>query len=217
MDRIRLPTPAGKSVFTFTVGLDRLAIALARQLARGGKPETPLVWTNGDSQVLVHPAKTRVALQPGLLLVELVLDTDQTGVANLVIALRVGASAQDATLAAVTEEAPRGNAVLAARWGRIAQNEVWDALVRAGQAQLREQENAAQLVIAGLFANAKGLTFLATRAVSAAEIADYFKSLPPKTPPIDFGTLAVPRPASTRAPRIKTSAPRRKHRATKKT
>ncbi len=216
MDRIRMSKSASRSVFALSVRASRVADELARQLARGGQPGTPVVWTNGDSEALVHPAKTRVALQPGLLLVELVIDTDQTGVANLVIALRVGTSARDATLVAVTEQAPRGNALLAARWGAIAQNELWDALLRVGQVQLRRRENTAQLAVAGLFANARSLTFLATRAVSAAEIAEYFQRLPPKSPPIDFGKLVVPPLASTRAPRNKASAARHKKRATQK-
>jgi len=216
MDRIRLPKPAGHSVLAFSFRANRLANELARQLARGGKPGTPVVWTHGDSEALVQPARTRVALQPGLLLVDLVIDTDQTGTADLVIALRVGASARDATLVAVTEETPRGNALLAARWGAIAQNEVWDALLRVGQVQLRRRENTAQRVVAGLFANARSLTFLATRAVSAAEIAQYFQRLPPKSPPIDFGKLVVPPLAPTRAPRNKANAARRKKRVAPK-
>src|SRR5438874_1110128 len=106
--------------------------ALRRSLANETDEES-VVWVDADSTVLVQAAKAQVVLRPGLALVELPMSTDQTGTVSLVIPLRVGSSGADATLLAVTEGLPRGNPKLAARWGTVAQDAVWQGLLRMGQ------------------------------------------------------------------------------------
>src|SRR5882672_1589154 len=97
------PTPSAPLK---VVALTELTSALQRQMASGSPVTDAIVWTDGDSEVVIHPSLTKVALQLGLVLVEVRLVTDQSGAAPvpLVVPLSVGRSADDGALTAVTED-----------------------------------------------------------------------------------------------------------------
>lgn len=164
-------SPATTQPFVFHVTFEELKIALVRGLR--GNATGPVVWVDGDSEVVVYPARTQLALKPGWLLVQLALETDQTGEASLTIPLAVGDKAATASLVAITEEQTRGNPVLASRWGQIAQELVWDAILRAGQDVL-DREAKRQLRLVGVYTDGKRLSYLAAPPVTVEQIARYY-------------------------------------------
>ena len=62
-------------------------------------------------------------------LISIDLETDQTGRTPLVVAFSLGHDDKGALIAA-TDEFPRGNGLLAARWGVQVQQAAWNALLQ---------------------------------------------------------------------------------------
>ncbi len=164
---------ARRQLFVLDLRDDDAAAAIAAQLG-GGDAQSPLVWRDADSALLIYPGETRVRLAPGYVLVELRVATDQTGVDALVLPFRIGGSPNQAVATAVTETIPRGNAVLASRWGTTASTVVWHAILRAGAALLAHRKLAQPMTISGVYTLGRVLSFLATTPVDAAEVRAYF-------------------------------------------
>ncbi len=80
----------------------------------------------------------RVKIADRLLLISVDLETDQTGRTPLITAFALGDDKDPAGLVAVTDDLPRGNGVLASRWGRILQEGLWASVlgIATDQAQL---------------------------------------------------------------------------------
>jgi len=76
-----------------------------------------VVWVDAGSEVLVYLDSVRVKILERVILVSIDLETDQTGRASLVTAFAVGGPGDPLGLLGVTDELPRGNGLLAARWG----------------------------------------------------------------------------------------------------
>jgi hypothetical protein len=93
-----------------------------------------VIWSDHDSDVLVHVDQTAVVLQPGIVLVALTLQTDQTGVGQLIVPLLVGSAQFAAGLLVMTESRPRGPIALVDRWGDAAVAAAWRALIDASHA-----------------------------------------------------------------------------------
>lgn len=116
-----------------------LAIAIAGRLAgppadgtRARDVASPprVVWVEDGDEVVVHLDSTAVEFVDGeTLLVSVDLESDQTGRQPLVVALVLGALDDPAGLLAVTDELPRGNALLASRWGASLQEAVFGGLI----------------------------------------------------------------------------------------
>jgi hypothetical protein len=115
-----------------------------------------------------------VRFAQGFVFVELMCATDQTGRDTLLFPFRVGSSPNEAVASAVSETLPRGNAVLAARWGHVATPIVWHAILRAGGALLRRRKLARPLAVSGVYTLGRVLSFLVTAPVGAADIREYF-------------------------------------------
>jgi hypothetical protein len=158
--------------FIFELSIDQLHRAVIQSLGGGS-----VIWEDADSEAIVLLDEIRLALRPGLILIDLPMMTDQTGRASLVVALSIGTDAPTAALTALTESQPRGEASLASRWGRLAQDALWDAVLDAGQSALRAAETGAGLEVAGLYTGGESLAYLATRHVMAAEIAEYYRDV----------------------------------------
>jgi len=93
-----------------------------------------VIWVDGGDEVLVHLNSATVRIMDRMLLVSVDLETDQTGRTPLVVALAVSGEGEPAGLVATTDEFPRGNALLAARWGRALHAAVWaSVLALAGE------------------------------------------------------------------------------------
>jgi hypothetical protein len=128
------PVPPGGGAAPVTVrasAVTPLAAAAigARYTAPGQPPPAQVIWQDGDSEVLVHLDKTETVMFPGLVLVALTLETDETGPGQLVVPFAIGSPDSPAGLFAVTEARPRGPEQLADRWGEAATAAAWLALL----------------------------------------------------------------------------------------
>ncbi len=156
-------------------------------LADRAVPALPVVWVDLDAEVVLGPSLSPLALRPGLVLVEVTLESDQTGAQTLVVPLAIGAAVTDATRQAVTDHAPRGHAGLAARWGEILQQAVWNAVLAAGNQFLNAQRAPLSLpaatTILGLYCDGPLLTYLRGGASSPAQSSAPHGTLRPTPPP----------------------------------
>jgi|SRR5579872_27983 len=96
---------------------------LTRQRAAG-----QVIWVDAGSEVMVHLASVQTHIADGLLLVAVDFECDQTGRTTMVASFAMNSGSDAAGLFSATDELPRGNGLLAARWGRIYQDAVWAAL-----------------------------------------------------------------------------------------
>jgi hypothetical protein len=89
-----------------------------------------VVWVDGGDEVLVHLDSIATSVVGSTVLVAIDLETDQTGRTTLVVAFALGTDGGDgAGLVSVTDQLPRGNAVLVARWGKTVREAAWSALL----------------------------------------------------------------------------------------
>jgi hypothetical protein len=131
--------PDGRPPLRIPDRLDEIALAsaIAQRLcgtpADGSTPtgRTPsqVIWVDRGDEVLVHLDSIRTRVLDRMLLVSVDLETDQTGRATLVVPLALGNAADAAGLVAVTDEYPRGNGLLASRWGDAVQAAVWSSVL----------------------------------------------------------------------------------------
>jgi hypothetical protein len=103
--------------------------ALARRLAASHDEQGGIVWVKDGDEVVVWLDSLSVALEPGAVRVRVELETDQTGRAPQDVVIAVAEPSAPPSLLAVTDETARGDALLAARWGRTLQDAVWSALL----------------------------------------------------------------------------------------
>jgi hypothetical protein len=101
----------------------------SRAAASASQTVGPVIWVDHGDEVLVHLEAMRIQMQDGLILVSVDLQTDQTGRTPLIISIALGKPNDSAGLLGVTDEYPRGNGILAARWGTVLQEAVWAALL----------------------------------------------------------------------------------------
>jgi hypothetical protein len=143
------PCPPPKIADQYTA--PELAQALSVQLvgtpADGSRaPSTPVagpvVWVEKGDEVLVHLESTQVRLQNGCLLVSVDMETDQTGRQPLVMAFSLSNGSDGGGLIATTDQLPRGNGLLAARWGEALQSALWASLLQMSQQHAFEREKA---------------------------------------------------------------------------
>jgi hypothetical protein len=95
----------------------------------GDTPPAQVIWQDHDGEVLVHLDQTQVVMFPGLVLVALTLESDETGSGQIIVPFAVGTPESPAGLVAVTEPNPRGPQSLVDRWGRSAIAAAWQALL----------------------------------------------------------------------------------------
>lgn len=134
-------------------------------------PNTPapaqVIWVDHGDEVVVHLDSTKVRMLDRTLLVSVDLETDQTGRTPLVVALALGNEGDPAGLVAATDELPRGNGLLAARWGAALQASVWATLLGMARDHAFERDKAPQ----GISIAAGRLTFHAGEPLHAASVA----------------------------------------------
>jgi hypothetical protein len=110
--------------------------------ASSAPPDDGVVWVDAGDEVLVHLSAAQVRILDGTLLVSIDLETDQTGRTPLTVALALGSATDPAGLVAVTDEFPRGNGQLAARWGPSIQAAVWSSLLGLSKDHAAERSKA---------------------------------------------------------------------------
>lgn len=165
------------------------ASALLATQFGGSNPKQPIVWRDAESELLVHPTRTLVKFAPGFVFVELAVATDQTGDAQLLLAYKIGASPNEASLTAVSEARPRGDATLATRWAEPVTQLVWFALLRCGQVLLERRRSKAPLVVSGVYTLGKVLSFITTAPVSADALRQYYADVRGGEKPLDLSIL----------------------------
>jgi len=146
-----------------------LAVRLAGTSANGAALTSPpgnqVIWVDAGDEVLVHLDSIQINLVEGIVLISVDLETDQTGRTPLIVNFALGNATDPAGLVAVTDEYPRGNGSLAARWGSAVQAALWSALL--GLAQEHATERGQSPV--GISATAGVLTIQAGNAISAVQ------------------------------------------------
>jgi Collagen triple helix repeat (20 copies) len=110
---------------------ERLAGAPADGSASGAVAAKAVIWVDQGDEVLAHLDSVAVRYVGETVLVSIDLESDQTGRSSLIVAFALGADPTlGAGLVAATEEFPRGNPLLAARWGTVVRNAAWNALLQ---------------------------------------------------------------------------------------
>lgn len=184
----KLRALAKTQLFVMDLSLADAPGLLASQFG-GPDPRQSVVWRDAESELLVHPTRTRVRYAPGFVFVELAVFTDQTGDAPLLLTYKIGASPNEASLTAVSETRPRGDATLASRWAEPVTPLVWFALLRCGQAMLGRRRSKTPLVVAGVYTLGKVLSFVATEPVSTEALRDYYTDVRGGDTPLDLSIL----------------------------
>jgi hypothetical protein len=83
------------------------------------------------------------------------VETDQTGRTSLVVPFALGNATDPAGLVAVTDHYPRGNGLLASRWGEAVQAAVWSTVLGIAKEHAGERRSAPL----GISASRGGLQF----------------------------------------------------------
>jgi hypothetical protein len=131
---------------------------LARAAVAPAEEARSVVWRDADAEVVVHLDRTRVRARDGLVLIGLTLESDQTGVAEVVVPFAVGTDERAAGMVAATERKPRGPDVLVTRWGDAIIATAWLAFVEtaASIARLRGSDLEGEPLRPGAFSARSG-------------------------------------------------------------
>lgn len=135
-----------------------LASELSTRLA--GKPAdgstslattpTKVIWIDQGDEVLVHLDSMVVRIMDGIVLLSIDMETDQTGRTPMVVSFSVGGANDPAGLVAVTDQFPRGNGLLASRWGRALQAAAWASVLGIANDHATERGLAPLGIVAAL-------------------------------------------------------------------
>lgn len=87
-----------------------------------------VVWVDRGDELLVHLDSLATEISGQTVLVSIDVECDQAGRTPLVVAFALGDS-QEAGLIVATDEYPRGNGLLASRWGSAVQAAAWSAML----------------------------------------------------------------------------------------
>ena len=118
--------PAGTVLPPIEVPAGKLEALVRRSLT---EQHERLVWAEAGDEAVVHLARTRVAIRTGMVIIAIVLQTDDTEPTELVVPLAIGTPRDITGLLAVTPRAPEGPAGLVLRWGDAVIAAAWGALV----------------------------------------------------------------------------------------
>jgi len=161
------PPPAVPDTFDESTLPPAIAVRLAGTSANGAAltaaPESQVIWVNAGDEVLVHLDSIQTKVFDRLVLISVDLETDQTGRTPLIVNFALGNASDPAGLVAVTDEYPRGNGSLAARWGEAVQAALWSTLLGLAQDHATERGKAP----AGISAATGVLTLHAGAPISA--------------------------------------------------
>jgi len=124
----KIPDQFDEKGLTTELGI-RLTGTPADGAAPRGEAPQKVIWVEHGDEVLVHLDSMRVRILEGMVLVSVDLETDQTGRTPLVVSFAVSHGNDPAGLVAVTDEFPRGNGLLASRWGHALQAAAWQSLL----------------------------------------------------------------------------------------
>jgi hypothetical protein len=122
--------------------------------ALGASASNQIIWVDAGDEILVHLDSIQTKILNNLVLISIDLESDQTGRTPLVVNFALGSATDLAGLVAVTDEYPRGDGRLAARWGEAVQAALWSTLLKLAQEHASERGKAP----AGISATAGTMT-----------------------------------------------------------
>ena len=140
----------------------RLGGSPADGSAAPADPPAKAIWVDQGDEVLVHLDSLRTRILDRMLLVSVDLETDQTGRTSMVVPFALGNATDPAGLVAVTDQYPRGNGLLASRWGEAVQAAVWSTVLSIAADHASERGSAPL----GISASAGAINLHAGRALS---------------------------------------------------
>jgi hypothetical protein len=158
------PTPKpGELSDPVVVGITELQGLVQAALGGGTGDEGLVLLSDGDSELLVDPGRTRVLTADGVVLVVLGVECDQTGRVEVTVPFATGSEAATAGMVMATEQVPRGDPAVTARWAEALVAMAWEALlsVTAGLTRHAGTDlDAAPLLPGALLAGKDGVTVL---------------------------------------------------------
>jgi hypothetical protein len=122
LEEVTLSAEIGRRLGGVSADGSTIPVGLAERLGR-------VVWTDRGDDVLVYLNSVRAKVLDRMLYVSIDLETDQTGRTPLICVFALGSATDPAGMVAVSDELPRGNGLLASRWGDSVQAAVWNALL----------------------------------------------------------------------------------------
>ena len=133
------PIPPGSTVPPVAVVPDALTRMLQAGIvtaagldpARTPSPAPPVLWEDGDAQLLVELAGVSCATGDGWIEVRVPVRCDEVGEATVSVTFVTGSAERSAGLVAATEDHPRGPAAVVERWHEPLIALAWHALVEA--------------------------------------------------------------------------------------
>jgi hypothetical protein len=137
----KIPDHFDAPALSAAVGL-RLTGTSANGAALTAPIGNKVVWVDGGDEVLVHFDSLQIKILDRMILVSLDLESDQSGRTPLIVSIALGNDSDPAGLVAVTDEYPRGDGSLAARWGDAVQAALWSALLGIAQEHASERGKA---------------------------------------------------------------------------
>ncbi|CAN5819531.1 hypothetical protein BH11PSE8_BH11PSE8_41440 [soil metagenome] len=148
---------------TALVALVQAAAASVCGLGSGDVKQaiSPVLWREGDSELLLGPAFVSTRLADGIVAFTLPVICDQAGSTEVHVSFVVGSPKRPAGLIAATEERPRGPAAVVDVWGDRLTAFAWRVLlelIRMIAAGSGRDQDGAPLVPVAMSASANGLT-----------------------------------------------------------
>jgi len=120
----------------------RLQGTTADGSAAVGVVGSQVIWVDAGDEVLVHLDSIQTRILDRLVLISVDLESDQTGRTPLIVSFALGNASDPAGLVVATDEFPRGDGRLAARWGQSVQAAVWASLLSLAQEHADERGKA---------------------------------------------------------------------------
>lgn len=137
----------------------RFAIALH---AHGAATTSSVVWRDGGDELLIAPAKARLATREGLVFVGLPVFCEESGHAEVTVVFACNPAKAPLGVVLVAEEAPHGPRVVVERWAEPLVACAYGALLDA-LAALVHGAPGEELLLAGVGADAAGLVVVMQR------------------------------------------------------
>ncbi len=123
-----------------------ISVRLAGTPANGSALTTPVgnqvIWVDSGDEVLVHLDSLQSRILDRLVVISIDLESDQSGRTPLIVSFALGNATDPAGLVAVTDQYPRGDGSMAARWGEAVQAALWSTLLGIAQDHAAERGKA---------------------------------------------------------------------------
>lgn len=130
-----------------------------------------ILWRKAGSEILFHPRKTRTEIRNGLIIVGIVLESVETKQSVLTVPFAVGTEQRLASTVMVTEQRPRGHALLVELWGDAVIAVAYEAVLQviSGMATAAGSDQLGQPLKPGAIIASKGELTVVPQAFHAIE------------------------------------------------